>query len=737
MLGPAARAQVFRSILEDADHVPRTFPPGWSEEAEEPRFAFRLDTGAIRRTPLDPRFLPAGWKMQLQSSGDIDFLLMVNCMLKTSKVDPRGLPVGWRMLIDANNEPYFCCDLVGRTTYTDPRGLPDNCELRLVADDVLEVLDCFVDHTKKATTWHDPRDDVPISTRQEWLRRDLADYLARELVRLAQEPSSCNVADETVDDGIPERMLRVHPTLPHAVCLATYHGNRESVLTYLDGDGDINAKASEDCGTLLIFAASAAHDVEMVDMLLRAGAKVNAQDRWGCTALAAACCPLTFQPFRQNFLAQQPPPERRVCQPAPAPTCSSRRASSAASKASRKMARSIGRAGASAVDAAGQPEATPKSRRAIIERLVAFNADPNLKDTMGFTPLIIATMACEHLVIRTLLSVNADSDICDDHGMTALSHATSKGHDGIARLLRNPSRATRRPFFSSQSATPNFISPSAIAAADLAAEELIQADLADSDRSSRRLRATKSSSRSQGARQGTVAVILGREPPISGSGSCSPFPCTACAACNATSAASGSSSSAASSAAGSFWSWGLSRSTPSRSGSNVPSPPKLRTSPWASPVEGVVAAANGDCEASAIGTATECLCAEMVEAEAARETDLMSDALSMTHLHAEPPTPPQPVSPVADHTSVPVDYLCPITYELMRDPVLLTDGTTYERAAIEQWLQTHNTSPATNQPLTSLMVVPNNMARSIIRSFVDNHPTLPECVDFRNKLAQV
>ena len=39
--------------------------------------------------------------------------------------------------------------------------------------------------------------------------------------------------------------------------------------------------------------------------------------------------------------------------------------------------------------------------------------------------------------------------------------------------------------------------------------------------------------------------------------------------------------------------------------------------------------------------------------------------------------------------------MCPISHELMRDPVIADDGTTYERAAIEQWLQSSEISPLT------------------------------------------
>ncbi len=51
--------------------------------------------------------------------------------------------------------------------------------------------------------------------------------------------------------------------------------------------------------------------------------------------------------------------------------------------------------------------------------------------------------------------------------------------------------------------------------------------------------------------------------------------------------------------------------------------------------------------------------------------------------------------------------LCPITLTIMKDPVLAPDGYTYERSAIEQWLQKHGTSPQTRQRINKNDLVPN------------------------------
>ncbi|KAK9818307.1 hypothetical protein WJX72_010369 [[Myrmecia] bisecta] len=58
---------------------------------------------------------------------------------------------------------------------------------------------------------------------------------------------------------------------------------------------------------------------------------------------------------------------------------------------------------------------------------------------------------------------------------------------------------------------------------------------------------------------------------------------------------------------------------------------------------------------------------------------------------------------------------CPITQEAMRDPVICADGHTYERSAIAQWLEVHDTSPMTNKKLEHKMLVSNMALRKILQ----------------------
>lgn len=70
------------------------------------------------------------------------------------------------------------------------------------------------------------------------------------------------------------------------------------------------------------------------------------------------------------------------------------------------------------------------------------------------------------------------------------------------------------------------------------------------------------------------------------------------------------------------------------------------------------------------------------------------------------------------------EYYCPITFELMDDPVVLADGTTYDRVAIERWLQTHSTSPLTGEFLPHAQLIPNRSLSALISEFRDHRPNV-------------
>ena len=62
------------------------------------------------------------------------------------------------------------------------------------------------------------------------------------------------------------------------------------------------------------------------------------------------------------------------------------------------------------------------------------------------------------------------------------------------------------------------------------------------------------------------------------------------------------------------------------------------------------------------------------------------------------------------------DYMCPITLEIMKDPVVASDGNTYEREAIERYLRISNLSPMTRQPITHTLF-PNRSLKNCIENY--------------------
>lgn len=68
-------------------------------------------------------------------------------------------------------------------------------------------------------------------------------------------------------------------------------------------------------------------------------------------------------------------------------------------------------------------------------------------------------------------------------------------------------------------------------------------------------------------------------------------------------------------------------------------------------------------------------------------------------------------------SQVPEEYLCPINLTLMNDPVIGSDGRSYERAAITQWLHSNPHSPITRQPMTIGSLKPNYALKTAIERF--------------------
>eukprot|EP00586_Coscinodiscus_wailesii_P005419 CAMPEP_0172486438 /NCGR_PEP_ID=MMETSP1066-20121228/15030_1 /TAXON_ID=671091 /ORGANISM="Coscinodiscus wailesii, Strain CCMP2513" /LENGTH=594 /DNA_ID=CAMNT_0013252407 /DNA_START=85 /DNA_END=1866 /DNA_ORIENTATION=- len=86
------------------------------------------------------------------------------------------------------------------------------------------------------------------------------------------------------------------------------------------------------------------------------------------------------------------------------------------------------------------------------------------------------------------------------------------------------------------------------------------------------------------------------------------------------------------------------------------------------------------------------------------------------------------------------EFVCPITRELIIDPVIAADGHTYDRAAIEQWLHgsqrrlpspsnLRRTSPKTGQPLEHMHLIPNHNLKRLIRDMIKEGGESLYCAD--------
>ena len=129
----------------------------------------------------------------------------------------------------------------------------------------------------------------------------------------------------------------------------------------------------------------------------------------------------------------------------------------------------------------------------------------------------------------------------------------------------------------------------------------------------------------------------------------------------------------------------------------------------AAPTEGTVldntsssGGKNSDGEVSASRGATAAT--KTAKAAVATATDA-ADADETSPLPSSSPAPPR----------APASFYCPISMELMADPVIVATGHTYDRRCIERWLSAgHGTCPATGARLRHLELTPNFALRDAV-----------------------
>jgi hypothetical protein len=89
---------------------------------------------------------------------------------------------------------------------------------------------------------------------------------------------------------------------------------------------------------------------------------------------------------------------------------------------------------------------------------------------------------------------------------------------------------------------------------------------------------------------------------------------------------------------------------------------------------------------------------------------------------AQKSTSKHPGSAAVAQIEIPNEYICPISLEIMRDPVITADGQTYERVQIEEWFDRGvNTSPKTGSVLPNTNLIPNIALRNVIEEFCQKY----------------
>ena len=71
--------------------------------------------------------------------------------------------------------------------------------------------------------------------------------------------------------------------------------------------------------------------------------------------------------------------------------------------------------------------------------------------------------------------------------------------------------------------------------------------------------------------------------------------------------------------------------------------------------------------------------------------------------------------------TIPEEFLCPLTGEVMTNPVMCRSGESFESKAILQWVETNGTNPITGEPLRVSGLVRNTALQGKIEAFTMVH----------------
>lgn len=84
--------------------------------------------------------------------------------------------------------------------------------------------------------------------------------------------------------------------------------------------------------------------------------------------------------------------------------------------------------------------------------------------------------------------------------------------------------------------------------------------------------------------------------------------------------------------------------------------------------------------------------------------------------------------------NIPDEFRCPISLDLMRDPVIVSSGHTYDRISIAEWINSgHHTCPKSGQRLIHTALIPNYALKSLVHQWCyENNVKMNEAITKNN-----
>ena len=84
------------------------------------------------------------------------------------------------------------------------------------------------------------------------------------------------------------------------------------------------------------------------------------------------------------------------------------------------------------------------------------------------------------------------------------------------------------------------------------------------------------------------------------------------------------------------------------------------------------------------------------------------------------------LQPPQNATTPPANYICPLTLQIMDEPVIDTCGHCFERTAVIEWLEYHEMCPISRKPLHLQELIPSDDLKTRIQKWRADHPGFRE-----------